>query len=194
MRRGVFLRLILIILATILIIGVMFVVDFNLIASNNEAKFIIKKQEHENVAEEYTGLGYKIIKYKISDDEQKFKIGSLLLSYDPDFIKNLSPKIDLKGYIREIDTDSGAFVIYVESNNYATKKYEYDKAYVTVAKETKISKSGSSEKVKKEDLIVGQIVELKFAGDVQELDIVRGTAEFINIIEDVTESGEKGNE
>ena len=190
MKKGFFLKLFIIIFIIAVIILLTFIVDFNLIASGSSPKFCLNKIEHSENSTEYIGLGYKIIKYKINDQEQKLKVGGLLLKYDPEFIENLQPPIDIQGHIQNIQNNNGVYVVYIETDSYFTKKYKYDKAYAVVSNSTEIESIDGTKKYKKSDVKVGQLVNLYFSGNVQEIYPVRGTAGKLVIVEDL-EVGDK---
>lgn len=194
MKKGMWLKTFLVLICIFVIVLVMFIVDFNLIASGNSPKFCFKTIKYENAQNvEYIGLGYKIIKYKISDTEQKLKVGSVFLRYDSNFVESLKPPIDIQGYIKDIQNNGGVYVIYIEENSYFTKKYKYDKAYAVVSNSTDIENLDKTKKYEKKDLKIGQLVNLYFVGNVQEIYPVRGTASKVVIVEDL-EVGDTKNE
>ncbi len=193
MEKGFWLKLFLIVFIIAVIVAVTFAVDFNLIVRGANPKFCIKTIEHDQNATEYTGVLYKIIKYNLDDGSQKYKIGTWFLKYNENFLEQFKEKIDIQGYIKEVNNNSGICVVYIERNGLSTKKFKYDKAYVAVSKETVIKDLNTDETLKKSDLKVGQLVNVTFAGDVQEIYPVRGTAGSLKIVENV-ENGEDLNE
>lgn len=189
MEKGFWLKFFLIVLVIFVVVLITFAVDFNLIATENAPKFCVSVIEHDDTATEYIGILYKIIKYNLDDENFKYKIGTWFLTYDSNFIEQFSDKIHIQGYIKNINNQNGICVVYIEDSKYFAKRYEYDKAYVVVSSDTEIKEYDTNKLLNKSDIKIGQLVSVSFAGNVQEIYPVRGTAKTFYIIKNV-ENGE----
>lgn len=75
--------LLIVVIILIVIISTMALVDTSQIVRGFEPKFVISTKTYDynnNVINEYTGFGYKIIKYDSVKDGQSVRVGTLFLT------------------------------------------------------------------------------------------------------------------
>lgn len=93
---------------------------------------------------------------------------------------NNQDKIDIRGKVTSMNIDGDNATILVEG------KFEddtnYDEAYVTVTKDTKVKKYDLDDSFNSSELELGFIVEVTFDGPVKETSPVQGTAKVLKII------------
>ncbi len=185
-RKTVFRLLVIIII--LLIFGFTFLlVDFNLTLRNNEPKFSFCINEYNKAnTKEYIGLGYKIIRYNI-DDNYQVKLGSLFLQYDDslDYNNNISYNklqdntvYEMVGKVKSITKDNeNNVILFVESTNSISV---YPKANVIVNNDTIIQKDNL--KLTLDNIVDGSIVKIKFSGNVENSNPVKGIAKKIEFV------------
>ncbi len=186
-RKTVFRLLVIIII--LLVFGFTFLlVDFNLTLRNNEPKFSFCINEYNEAnTKEYIGLGYKIIRYNIDDDNYQVKLGSLFLQYDAnlDYNNNISYNkaqdntvYEIIGKVKSITKDDENNVILsVESTNSTSV---YPKANVVVNSETSIQKENL--KLTLDNIVSGSIIKIKFSDNVENSNPVKGIAKKIEFV------------
>lgn len=93
---------------------------------------------------------------------------------------NNKDKIDIRGKITSINIDGDNATILVEGK--LEDDTNYDEAYVTINKYTKVQKYDMDDSFNSTELELGFIVEVKFESSVKETSPVQGTAQVLKII------------
>ncbi len=91
--------------------------------------------------------------------------------------------LGFQGEITEITFREGNIEATILVEGELAENVAYDKAYVTITKETAIVKKAGNKKLSVSDLKEGLKVEGVFEGDVAESYPVQGTAKFIRVVE-----------
>ncbi|WP_042273907.1 DUF3221 domain-containing protein [[Clostridium] dakarense] len=93
---------------------------------------------------------------------------------------NEKGKIDIRGKVTSINIDGDNSTILVEGK--LEDDTNYDEAYITITKDTKIQKYDMDDSFNSSELELGFIVEVIFEGPVKETSPAQGTAKVLKII------------
>ncbi|MEG0872414.1 MAG: hypothetical protein RSE00_03100 [Clostridia bacterium] len=167
----------------ILLVGfTFFFMDMNFIMNGKEVRFCINTNTYQDGgSKEYTGLGYKIIKYNTIAGNTDISFGTWFLKYDTNKAKLPENKINLKGKVKSINKiDENTYSLFIDSTQ---KGAEVNNAYVNINTNTVIMKNKLKAQI--EDIGVDCDVEVYFSYPISKAYPLNVNARKINVVEKI---------